>query len=86
MFSPLSVIQNDPYCLHTQEELKLRDRFDELEQYCREIAIDDEKSTPTHGRFRFASSDLNGDVRWSPGVPHIILHLFSLYEKCSWLL
>lgn len=81
VFSPLSVIQNDHYCLHTQEELKLRDRFDELEQYYCEIVIYDEKSTPTHGRFRFASSDLNGYVRWSLGVPHIILHLFSLYEN-----
>lgn len=39
---PLSLIQKDHCCLHTQEELKLRDRFDELEQYCREIAIYDE--------------------------------------------
>ena len=39
---PLSLIQKDHHCLHAQEEMKLRDRFDELEQYCREVAIYDE--------------------------------------------
>lgn len=39
--------------------------------------------TPTRRRFRFACSDLKEDVRWSLGVPHIILHLFYLCENVS---